>query len=381
MISLPALDHLPAGWGILVPLNAVAVACLIPLIAYRVRRWWHRRSSPAAGSMAVTVLVLWLGLVLAWWWEALPPVVKAIEIAGGPGVLLVTALQLIVISLRSTSRPTSRERMWMVNTAALGVLAIMTIAIMMGDATSVDLRRYRFNLTPDMTNLGLIVATVTANVYMAAVLVQMIWLGIRRADNTPAGWGVGFLAAGAAASLIQVVHGGICNHIGLVFAPDSFWLTVLPSVVCAICLLVGLFVPPVLIHLQGRRLLLRLKPIRKHLIDEFPGLDTPLAPGTNRADVVYEWCSQIQDGLTLTAQQRRTALYGAVPPADLATHATAVTEWICGTEVPELNGTWLAAPKSVSSRDWTLALGDCYRQRGLPDCGAQDLEVTVRSRS
>ncbi|MEU9808965.1 hypothetical protein [Mycobacterium sp. NPDC050853] len=362
MISFPTWDYLPPGWGFVPAANVAVLVCLTPLMVYRVWRWWHRRSSPAAAATALTVAMLWLQMALAWGWDMLPPVVKAVEISGGPGVMLLSVLQLIVMSLRGTSRARFGRDAWTVAAAAACVLAVMTVVVVMGGATSVDLRPYRFNLSPELTNPGLAAATVIANIYMAAILVQMVRLGVRRANNTPAGWGLGLLATAAAACLVSVVHGGILNHTGVVVAPHSMWLTVVPSGVCAICVLAGLTTPPLMLYWQARRKLFLLNQIRQHLITVFPALDAPLAPGASRTDVVHEWCSQIQDGLTLTAQQYHTPLQGDEPSAVLSERADAVARWLTGVVEPNLNCQWLTTPEAVTGQDWMLAVAAAYRR-------------------
>ncbi|GKT32030.1 hypothetical protein ADUPG1_006303, partial [Aduncisulcus paluster] len=177
-----------------------------------------------------------------------------------------------------------------------------------------------------------------ANVYMAVVLVQMIWLGVRRADRSPAGWGLGLLATASAAVLVQVVHGGICNHIGLVVAPQSVWLTAVPSAIGGVCLLAGLLMPPLMLYWQARRKL---------------------------SDLVDEWCSQIEDGLTLTAQLRDTPLEGTKPPTALAFRADAVARWLIGDPNPALNCCWLNTPEETSGQDWVLAIAARGNLAGL----------------
>ncbi|GKT31064.1 hypothetical protein ADUPG1_005741, partial [Aduncisulcus paluster] len=77
----------------------------------------------------MAVLVLWIQLGLAWCWEVLPPVLQAVEISGGPGVLLLSTLQVVVFSLGGASRRQLRCRSWVVVVAATCVLTAMIIAV------------------------------------------------------------------------------------------------------------------------------------------------------------------------------------------------------------------------------------------------------------
>lgn len=361
---LAAWDRLPPGMGMeLLPVvNAVVLACLLPVLVYRAWRWWQRRS-PATALGAVAVTVLWLWVLLSWWWELLPPLAQAMEITGGPGVIMDTVILGYVLTLRRSTRPL---HLWLVAMAGLVVLAVMVAAIVVGDATSLDLHSYRFSISPP-TNTGLVVALLVANVYVAVVLTQMVWLGVRSADNTPTGWGIGLFAVGAAACLVPVVRDGIAMQGTAPGDPGYVWFKVAPTVVAVVCVVAGFTVPPVMMYAQAQRKLHRLKPIRDYLVSGFPSLDAPMAPGASRTDTVYEWYSQIHDGLTLTAQKRQTPLQGAGPPPGFAVHVTAVTEWVLGEQSPELNCSWLTSPEPVSSQDWLLALADRYRERTLSE--------------
>ncbi|MFT9662956.1 hypothetical protein ACM0CQ_11925 [Mycobacteroides abscessus subsp. abscessus] len=365
------------GLGYLAIATIVLLVCLAPVVAYRVWCWRRQRSSPTAALATVGLIALWLWAALLGWWEMLPPVVKAVEVAGAPGVILVSILHVLAIRLRSVSLRRLAADLWPVVIAASCVLTVMTTAVLAGNAEALDLDTYRFNAAPDMDNAGLLVAAVIANVYMAGILVQWIWLGIRRADNTPGGWGVGLLAAGAASCLIPVVWGGILHHLRIVTVGDSMWLNTIPATFCAVLLLAGFTVPPLMIHTQSRQKLRQLIPIRAHLLAQFPSLDTPIAPGSRRADVAHEWCSQIQDGLTLTAQLRDTPLTGARPPAALAFHADAVARWLAGDPEPALNCRWLLTPEQTNSQDWVLAIATRF-QRYACDEGVSGSPSTLR---
>lgn len=155
----------------------------------------------------------------------------------------------------------------------------MTAAVVAGNAAVLDLRVYRFCAAPAMANPG----SVTASTYGAIVWVQWVWLGIRRADRTPAGWGIGLLTAAAAVSLLPVVRDGILHHLGIVVVTDSAWLSTVLVTVCAVLLVAGLAVSPLTIHAQTHRKLLQFKPIREHLVSVFRSLDAPMAPVARRA--------------------------------------------------------------------------------------------------
>ncbi|MGV0585651.1 hypothetical protein ABQE45_18080 [Mycobacteroides chelonae] len=357
-----AWDQLPRERGYLRVATLVVVVCLTPAVVYRLWRWRQRRSSPAAGVSAIAVSALWLWLLLHGWWEGLPPVAKAVEITGGPGVVWASVLQVFMLRLRGVSGPRLRRTVWFIAAAALCVLSVMTAAVVIWDAASVDLDVYRFNAAPNFTNPGLVIAAVTGAMYSFAVLVQMVWLGVRYADNTPTGWGLGLLGAAAAACLVPVVRGGIMHHLGIAVVRDSMWLSTVPATLCAALLIAGFAAPPLMMYAQARRKLAQLKPIRDFLVGALPSLDAPLAPGASRTDVVHEWCSQIQDGLTLTAQQRGTPQQGIQPQLALSERAEAVARWLAGVAEPNLNCQWLTTPETVTSQDWTLAIAAAYQR-------------------
>ncbi|MBA0048546.1 hypothetical protein [Mycobacteroides sp. LB1] len=368
-----AWDQLPPGLGFLPVANAVILVGLLPVMAYRVWRWRQHRS-PATAMTAVAAGGLWLWVLLSWCWEFLPPVIQAMEICGGPGVIMVSVLQVFVVSLR---RKIQSRQMWLVAAAGSSVLAVMAAAMMVGNATSLDLLSYRFDVAGHPNNAGLIVALVAANLYIAAVLVQVVWLGLRSADNTPTGWGVGLLAVGSASCLVSVAHDGIAMRSTAAGDPGFVWFKAVPAVVAVLCIVAGFTAPPLVLYLQARRKQRQLNPIRQHLIDALPNLDAPLAPGISHTDVVHEWCSQIQDGLTLTAQQRYTPLSGAVPPTMLNERADAVAGWLAGIPEPNLNCQWLTTPEAVTGQAWMLAIAAAY-QRYVSEVGLSGSPSAVR---
>lgn len=354
---LAVWDGLPAGMGFLPAANAIVLAGLLPVVVHRVRRWRQLRS-PGTAVTAVGVCGLWLWVLLSWFWELLPPVIQAMEICGAPGVFTVSVLQIFVVSLRHSIRP---QHLGFVAVAGSTVLTVMAVSLVASDAASLDLRSYRFDVTSHPLNTGMTVALLAANLYVTLVLVQVIWLGVQGADNTPIGWGLGLLAAGSAACLIPVVHDGICMQSSAPGDAGFIWFKAVPTAIAVVCIVAGFAAPPLALYMQARRKLIQLNPIRQHLVSLLPGLDVPLAPGIGDTDVVYEWCSQIQDGLTLIAQQRQTPLEGQSPPTQPRCQADAVARWLTGIPEPNLTCQWLITPDGISGQEWTLAIAAAYR--------------------
>ena len=83
------------------------------------------------------------------------------------------------------------------------------------------------------------------------------------------------------------------------------------------------------------------------------------------SDLVFEWTTHIQDGLTLLAQR------GGVPletdrraAADILGRAATVAKWLVGQSVPGFSCEWLRTPVGVSDARWVLAVSDGYRRFG-----------------
>lgn len=353
--------------------TVVALVCLLPLVAHRTQRWLQHRS-PVTAITAVAVTVLWMWLLLGWLWELMPPLVQAMEMTGAPGVVMVSVMQLFVVSQRQRVRA---RHVWVVVVAGAGVLAVMAVALVATQATSLDLHAYRFDVAAHPDNAGLAVAVVTANVYIATILAQVIWLCLRYADNTATGWGLSLLAAGSAASLVPVIHDGICLQSTAPGDAGYLWLKAVPAALAWVFILAGFATPPLAVYVNAAWRLRQLKPLRQYLIEALPALDAPLMPGTARADRVHEWCSQIQDGLTLTAQQHRLPIHGAEPPVASSARVGAVARWLANGDEPALNCTWLTTPTAMCDEDWVLAIAAAYRHHKR-DHGLSESPSTLR---
>lgn len=349
-------------WGAALVINIVVLGGFLLLVAYRIWRWRHIRSSPSVAATAFGSGVWSAWMLSGWVWEMLPAGVKAMSVVGGPGVLMAASFHVLILDVRSHSARRVLGRVKIGIAAASLVLIVMVAAIVAGNATSVDLDLFRFDFAPDPVNTGLTVATVTANIYMAFVLVQLVRFGWRRVDKTPAGRGSALLAVSAASLLIPVLYGGIWRQ--LVHQgpdPHGLWMYIVPATIGAVGLLGAFMGPPLVLWIHAERNIAQLRMIRRKLVADFPNLQAPVAPGTNRTDLAYEWCSQIQDGLTLTAQRRHTPLWGDEPPQVVAARAQAVARWLAGAEEPNLNCRWLRAPQTVRHQEWVLAIAAAYR--------------------
>ncbi|MEU9807045.1 hypothetical protein [Mycobacterium sp. NPDC050853] len=209
-------------------------------------------------------------------------------------------------------------------------------------------------------------ALVVSNTYLIVVLVQLVWLGLRNADATPVGTGLGLLGAAAAFEILSVVSGGIWRMLShghdVISSYSGMWLQSLFGCLGAGLMIMGLFWAPVMLRTQARRDKRRLRPLHDALANLFPGLFPPMESRIRLSDLVFEWTTHIQDGLTLLAQRRGIPVETGVPiPADQADHVRGVMNWISGQLVSGFSCEWLRPPTGVSDETWVLAIADAYR--------------------
>ncbi|SHU08294.1 Uncharacterised protein [Mycobacteroides abscessus subsp. bolletii] len=128
--------------------------------------------------------------------------------------------------------------------------------------------------------------------------------------------------------------------------------------------MVGFLYPPVSLHLQARRAVHALTPLRDALAAQFPGLGPPADSAMRLSDLAFEWTTHIQDGLTLLAQARGVPLSTyALIPADVAARSASVANWVTDQVVPGFSCEWLQPPASTSDERWVHELAKAYRVR------------------
>ncbi|MBB4856220.1 hypothetical protein HNP40_003636 [Mycobacteroides chelonae] len=83
------------------------------------------------------------------------------------------------------------------------------------------------------------------------------------------------------------------------------------------------------------------------------------------SELVYEWVTDAQDGLTLLAQRRHVPFYASVQvPIHMPDRIAAISDWLSGDSVPGFSTGWLQAPPGVSDNVWVFAIADAYRRGG-----------------
>ncbi|MBB4856219.1 hypothetical protein HNP40_003635 [Mycobacteroides chelonae] len=359
-------------WQGMQSVRIAALLCLVPVLLYRIWRVWRYPSSLPAKAVTGFGVLLWFWL-LAFTdavWSVLPTWLRAASAGGFGAVTLAACLQAFIlgISRRATSVRIRRD-MWVVAATATCVLVVVAIATAFSDKSLMLEDAYQFtNVLMEGSDTGLVVASVTSSTYVAVVLVQLIWIGARNANRTPTGIGLGVLSAGSAVELAVLVFVGIWAPLargGLVTGNRvGPWLLTVPACGVTALVIVGFLYPPVSLYFRARRAVRTLRPLRDTLRARFPGLAPPIAPAARLPDLVFEWSTHIQDGLTLLAQTRGLPLStDAEIPSDEAERADSVTDWLIGQEVPGFSAEWLHAPGGMDDETWVLAIADVYRER------------------
>ncbi|MBA0047732.1 hypothetical protein MLB1_15600 [Mycobacteroides sp. LB1] len=345
--------------------------CFLPVLLYRAWRLVRYPTSlPAVAvtSCAVTVWV-WLLAFTDWVWAVLPPVVRATSIGGGATVTIAACLQVFAVGISADVLPARiRRDLRIVFTVA--ALVLTAVAVCMSNSHALTATDDLYTLANVLMNgrgdRGSNTALVVSNTYLIVVLVQLVWLGLRNADATPVGTGLGLLGAAAAFEILSVVSGGIWRMLShghdVISSYSGMWLQSLFGCLGAGLMIMGLFWAPVMLRTQARRDKRRLRPLHDALANLFPGLFPPMESRIRLSDLVFEWMTHIQDGLTLLVQRRGIPVETGVPiPADQADHVLGVMNWISGQSVSGFSCEWLRPPTGVSDQNWVLAIADAYR--------------------
>ncbi|WP_286142208.1 MULTISPECIES: hypothetical protein [unclassified Mycobacterium] len=361
-----------AAWELMQIVRVAVLICFLPVLLYRIRRIVRDPTSvPAVAVTAFGVSVwIWFVVYTDWVWAALPPGVRAVSVVGWPAITIAACLQVFVIGIRGdASQERIRRGLWVTVAGAVIALTIVVVAVrhseligMAGDALTIA------NIVYSGADSGAAIAVAVSSAYMMLVVLQLAWVGSRNADRTPVGVGLGLLAA---ASMFQVVAsfcGGIWRPLshgeGFISGAVGVWLQTWPGCIAAVLIVAGFLWPPVMLRVQAQRELRRLRPLRDALGGMFPGLFPPVETRIRLSDLVFEWVTHIQDGLTLLAQRRRVPLVtNSLVPKGGSERTLGVANWLVDEAVPGFSCEWLRPPEGVSDGPWVLAIADAYRER------------------
>ncbi|OHU78603.1 hypothetical protein [Mycobacteroides chelonae] len=354
-------------------LQAVRVAVLIvflPVVLYRI--WRLVRYPTSIPAIAATVFGVWVWFWMLIFtepvWTAMPASVHAVSMGGWAPVWMAGCLQIFVIGINGDVSQVWIRRGLCATFAVTGlVLIVVAVAVSQSRVlvSSADMLALT-NALLDGGDRGAAVAQVVSSGFLAVVLVQLAWVGFRHADRTPVGVGLGLLAMAAVLQLTAIALTGVWRPltgggmgIGGRYVP---LLQILPGCAGAALMVVGFAWPPVMLRVQARRELRRLRPLHDALVGMFPGLSPPAESQIRLSDLVFEWVAHVQDGLTILSQRREVPVEtGWAPPADQIGRVVEVANWISGQSVSGFSCEWLRPPMGMSDQAWVLAIADAYR--------------------
>ena len=346
--------------------------CFLPVLLYRLWRLWRYPTSvPAIAATSFGICVwLWLLVFTDWVWSAMSPLVRAVSLGGWWTVAIAGCLQVFVVGIRGDTSP-ARIRRGLA--ATLAVTAVFLIAVTVAASHSKLLLTTNdiYVVIDALTVSGDFwsrTALVLSGSFAAVVFAQLAWVGLRHADCTPVGTGLGLLAAASVLEIVATVIGGVLRPLGVGWGvmnhPFWLWVGTMAGCVGAILITAGFLWPPVALRVRALRDQHRLRPLHDSMAGFFPQLFPPKESRIRLSDLVFEWQSHIQDGLTLVAQSREVPLANNQPVAtDSSERAAAVAGWLVGQSVPEFSYEWLRVPMGMSDQDWILAIADAYRER------------------
>ncbi|WP_078311549.1 MULTISPECIES: hypothetical protein [unclassified Mycobacterium] len=356
-------------------LQAVRIAVLIgflPVLLFRI--WRLVRYPMSIPAIAATVFGLWVWFWMLMFtepvWSVMPSYVHAVSIGGWAPVWMAGCLQIFVIGISGDVSQVWIRRGLRATFAVTGlVLAVVAVAVSQSRVLlSSDDMFTLTNALLDGGDRGAAIAEVVSSGYLAVVLVQLAWVGFRHADRTPVGVGLGLLATAAVLQLIAIAFTGIWRPLtgGGVGISGRYGplLQILPGCIGAALMVVGFAWPPVMLRIQARRELRRLRPLHDAFIEMYPGLFPPTESQIRLSDLVFEWLAHIQDGLTLLSQSHGIPVETSVPiPVDHVDHVQEVANWISGQSVLGISHEWLRPPTGMSDQAWVLAIADAYGGR------------------
>ncbi|MFD6197761.1 hypothetical protein ACFWE3_13755 [Mycobacteriaceae bacterium NPDC060252] len=359
-------------WDLMQIVRIAVLACFLPVLLYRIRRIVRYPTSVPAVAVTLFGVLVWIWFVVYtdWVWGALPAAARAVSVAGWPAITIGACLQVFVIGISGDASPERiRRGLWVTVAGAAIALTIVFIAMSYSELVPrADDILVTSNAMYAGTDPGSLVAVVVSSGYMVLVALQLAWVGSRNADRTPVGVGLGLLAAAAAFQVVASICGGIWSPLshgeGFIGGTAGRWLQTWPGCIAAGLFVAGFLWPPVMLRVQARRELRRLQPLHDALSGMFPGLFPPVESRIRSSDLVFEWTTHVQDGLTLLAQSRRVPLTADSPlPKGSAERTLDVANWLVGQVVPEFTCEWLRPPEGVSEGPWVFAIADAYRER------------------
>ncbi len=354
-------------------LRIVILLCFLPALVYRIWRLWRYPTSVLAVAATGFGLFVWLWLLsfTDWVWSVLPPVVRAVVAGGWWTVAIAGCLQVFVIGIRAdASAARIRRGLWITYAVTAAFFVVVAIAASQSEMllTTSDMYAVIDSLAGEGDS-GSNVALAVSSLFATVVFAQLAWVGLRHADRTPVGTGLGLLAVASVFEIISTIVGGILRPLGVgggvIESPGGLWGRTIVGCIGAILVIVGFLWPPVVLRIKARRDERRLRPLHDALARMFPQLFPPEESRIRLSDLVFEWTTHIQDGLTLLAQHRQTPMHTEVElPLSKADRAAQVTNWIAGKELSGFSCEWLLAPDGVSDEGWVLAVADDYRRFG-----------------
>ena len=359
-------------WDLMQFIRVAVLVCFLPGLLYRVWRIVRYPTSVPAVAVTVFGVLVWIWFVVYtdWVWGALPAAARAVSVAGWPAITIGACLQVFVIGISGDASPERiRRGLWVTVAGAAMALTIVFVAMSYSEVVPrADDILATSNAMYSGTDRGSLVAIVVSSGYMVLVALQLAWVGSRNADRTPVGVGLGLLAAASAFQVVASLCGGIWSPLshgeGFIGSAIGRWLQMWPGCIGAGLFVAGFLWPPVMLRVQARRELLRLRPLHDALAGMFPGLFPPVESRIRSSDLVFEWTTHVQDGLTLLAQSRRVPLASDSPlPKDSAERTLDIANWLVGQSNPGFSAEWLRAPGGVSDEEWVLAIADAYRER------------------
>lgn len=346
--------------------------CFLPVLLYRLWRLWRYPTSvPAIAATSFGICVwLWLLVFTDWVWSVMPPLARAVNLGGWWTVAIAGCLQVFVVGIRGDTSP-ARIRRGLVTTLAVTAVFLIAVTVAASQSKLLLTTNDMYAVIDALTVSGDFwsrTALVAGGGFAAVVFAQLAWVGLRHADRTPVGTGLGLLAIASVLEIVATVIGGILRPLGVGWGvmdrPFWLWAGTIAGCVGAILITAGFLWPPMALRVGALRDQRRLKPLHDAMTGLFPQLFPPTESRIRLSDLVFEWESHIQDGLTLLAQAREVPLANDRPAAmDLPERATAVARWVVGQTIPGFSYEWLRSPDGVSDQDWVLAIADAYRER------------------
>jgi len=345
--------------------------CFLPVLLYRLWRLWRYPTSvPAIAATSFGICVwLWLLVFTDWVWSVMPPLARAVNLGGWWTVAIAGCLQVFVVGIGGDTSP-ARIRRGLVTTLAVTAVFLIAVTVAASQSKLLLTTNDMYAVIDALTVSGDFwsrAALVAGGGFATVVFAQLAWVGLRHADRTPVGTGLGLLAIASVLEIVATVIGGILRPLGVGWGvmdrPFWLWAGTIAGCVGAILITAGFLWPPMALRVGALRDQRRLKPLHDAMTGLFPQLFPPTESRIRLSDLVFEWESHIQDGLTLLAQAREVPLTSDHPAAiDLPERAAAVAKWVVGQKIPGFSYEWLRSPDGVSDQGWVLTIADAHRE-------------------